>query len=1073
LPSALVGSDFEEALGELAQPEVLFRPLGDAHSAASLGLPRPHPWPPGRGPPLNEDHDWLRKWLATLEVHIPNASQVKAGFNVSISNGVCRHFEIDDVHSSITADPGFNLGVDGLHVYCELHWQAFPTWLPSLGSEGNVVAEVSNSSAGGPIQVVADDGSPPLPKAIKTYDCAADIRVKSLTFSGSVLSGILEIMSGFVKAILNVALKKVVCSKVDGLIETQGSEFLANASRAVRRFLAAPSVSPDHPWPLPKPESDFASLAANSGVQALGMLINGALGNASSPFNLKVLTSLILGQHGQFSADVLGLLPFSHMFSIVGYGDLNITLSAFALEGLNSWSELSLKQPNEREVGLGLGMDAVKVHLTLKLEVAPSKEGPLKGQTLTETFNMSAGVSGLAAAGSAFLAVNGSRLGAFAIDQLPQMGCLSLATEELLLTKADIHAAALTSGLTPDGSATLEQHLDELINRVAGVLLKEFGGAIGAVSNHLLNAKLRDMLNSKIEQELTFAPKCPAPLPTYALPGMSYFARFSAAVLVSMAVLVVIVTSIVRRRAKHSLQRTLTPCLSTLSSEQASPEHSFLSTNAPEPAPPAGVTRTVRLLVPADHEHRHRPDGWDCLAFHPRTAPSFRWALPLLVFANATMFIASNTVPGTNIMFALKANGVDVASFPPVKQYTLVSSVKEMIDSQVWALAILIVVFSGCWPYLKLLMMLACWFLPTRILSVARRQKVLDFLDAYGKWSLVDMFIMVIMMVAFKFNLSDSNLPLPLISDLFKSVGASFAFDVFADPTLSFHLFILATFSSLVLGHLMTGCHRYAHQLCEYGVTRDDAGARSRLCNKLRPGGYVEGKLFVYGPAVSLSVAGVLVLVGILLETFNFTFEGLSGLLLGEDGRVRPYSVVTLAMEIPQSNPEPNSVGMRWIQVSFIMFTMVFALAYPVLLTVLWCAPLPDKVQRRLLVSCQIMNAWNSLDVFVVSILASVMEIERFALAILGHNCDPINNLLSRSPALVEKMHGHPVCFDVITVLRSGYWLLFCAAIIEYFAGNAVLMRCSKAFCTSEGSSNQRVPATTAELAAAEGEAAA
>jgi len=523
---------------------------------------------------------------------------------------------------------------------------------------------------------------------------------------------------------------------------------------------------------------------------------------------------------------------------------------------------------------------------------------------------------------------------------------------------------------------------------------------------------------------------------------------------IAAGMLICVASSIRRRRKQRTL--VIAPCME-LEQAETSREQSFFS-NDISAAPAPGGSPVVRLTVAPD-----RPSwraSWDCLAFNPRTSVGLRWALPIVITANIAFFVSSNSGDGTNIRFGLKANGKEVVVLPPLKQYTLVGSVKDMADSGVFPLAALIVIFSGTWPYIKLLMMMLCWFAPTRILSVKRRQMVLSFLDAYGKWSLVDMFVMVIMMVAFKFDCAGSAMPLPLVSDILNSVGAGFEVHVFAEPEIGFHIFILATLMSLILGHMMSGCHRWAHQLCEYGVARDGTGGVSRICDKIHPQG-LHSRVHRWAPAVTLSVSGLLVLLGVLLDTFNFTFQGLAGFLLGEDSRIRPFSVATLSMAIPAATQEPNSPSTRFIQGTFIMFTMVLALAYPVLLTVLWSAPLTEKVQRRLLVSCQVIHAWNALDVFVVSILAGVLEIERFALAIIGDKCDPINHLLERSPWFVQRIPGNPVCFDVMTVLRSGFWLLAVAALIEYIAGNVVLFRCSKAFCSSpEGGTSPTNPAS-------------
>ena len=65
----------------------------------------------------------------------------------------------------------------------------------------------------------------------------------------------------------------------------------------------------------------------------------------------------------------------------------------------------------------------------------------------------------------------------------------------------------------------------------------------------------------------------------------------------------------------------------------------------------------------------------------------------------------------------------------------------------------MIAAFSGAWPYLKLFIMLFCWFVPVNVLSEKKREKLLMFLDMFGKWSLIDSFVLVLMVVSFQFHL--------------------------------------------------------------------------------------------------------------------------------------------------------------------------------------------------------------------------------------------------------------------------------------------------------------------------------
>merc|ERR1711937_136909 len=119
------------------------------------------------------------------------------------------------------------------------------------------------------------------------------------------------------------------------------------------------------------------------------------------------------------------------------------------------------------------------------------------------------------------------------------------------------------------------------------------------------------------------------------------------------------------------------------------------------------------------------------------------------------------------------------------------------------------------------------------------------------------------------------------------------------------------------------------------------------------------------------------------MTTFQFVFEGVAGLALGDD-KYRAYSLFGLGEELPAASINPNTFGIHWIQFFFIVFSGVTVLVFLGLLLVLWNVPLTVKGQRTFLVLAQVMNAWSGLDVFVVAILACVLEISQFANFIIG-----------------------------------------------------------------------------------------
>ena len=104
---------------------------------------------------------------------------------------------------------------------------------------------------------------------------------------------------------------------------------------------------------------------------------------------------------------------------------------------------------------------------------------------------------------------------------------------------------------------------------------------------------------------------------------------------------------------------------------------------------------------------------------------------------------------------------------------------------------------------------------------------------------------------------------------------------------------------------------------------------------------------------------------------------------------------------------------------------------------ILWLIPFPRKIQKFLYSISEILNAWSCLDVFVISIIAAVVEIGQFTEFIVGDKCDFINPFIKKY--FYNTLNGHDTCFEVRAYLQSGCWILFIAA-ITYFIGSMVVM---------------------------------
>merc|ERR1711977_266753 len=123
-------------------------------------------------------------------------------------------------------------------------------------------------------------------------------------------------------------------------------------------------------------------------------------------------------------------------------------------------------------------------------------------------------------------------------------------------------------------------------------------------------------------------------------------------------------------------------------------------------------------------------------------------------------------------------------------------------------------------------------------------------------------------------------------------------------------------------------------------------------------------------------------------------------------------------MAVPSAARDSHSLEVMWLQFFFLMFSAVCVVAYFAMMIVLWCAPLSPRLQTHFFVACQLLGAWSGLDVFVVSIVACVFQIQQFVLFIVGDKCDVINKGLAMSP-IVNDVPGVKTCVNVETELKA------------------------------------------------------
>lgn len=431
--------------------------------------------------------------------------------------------------------------------------------------------------------------------------------------------------------------------------------------------------------------------------------------------------------------------------------------------------------------------------------------------------------------------------------------------------------------------------------------------------------------------------------------------------------------------------------------------------------------------------------------------------IPVLLFMNIALFVWSNCSTGATvepnvvirfpkdlqwIVHEILPNQVDkhgvLAFKDDVFNFTLITSLKHFWKGGAYGLAVLIGVFSGLWPYVKLLTMVVLWFVPA---TEKLRGKLLHWLDVLGKWSLVDAYVLCLMAVAFGFN-TDKTI-----------IGIDIHVDISVRPGWGVYSFVIATMCSLLLSHHLT----FLHRQCMDGRKETANLKRTMKRPPLESLSYRAYAPFPNRRRFSCTWIGrrllwlilfstfVVTLTGTLINTFEFRFSGLVDLILPPEKRNTGYSLVTNGILLPNAAKHGGFLsGGNWAWFITIMY-FTFAMAVPLLtliaLAILWSFPFTLRTTKKFFHICQFLQAWAALDVFLISIIAACLEIGGLSSSVIGDAFGGIQStvctLLEKLPPKILDAILHEVglpsidnelnecaLFRVDAVLLEGCWML-------------------------------------------------
>ena len=976
----------------------------------------------------NTNSSSLRDWLGKLVIDLPN-DLIKKETDGYLEDLTLYGLSIDKI---ITTDPDEQENKVGLQISIRDGGVNIKGKYNLLSSQKDFLAKISKLNILLPFYLVKDKET----GLVSDVDTTGfNIDIDKVVIDLEVDSILKPILPGLLKIVLNIIKENVIEAKLIETMNTQIGELFQKANNIILN-----GVEPER-LNISIKEQDRSNLKKSSLIHAVGYLLNNLTG-IEGPLNLNKLVNMITYNTGVVRLHEIYNKSIHFEFNLTksdnsSLGNFDIGLEDLNISGLNTWQNFSALEPFDK-ILLNSYTDlknlTINVTFSIKIILDNSSSLVTEETILYEKANLRTNLHDNKLQAFLQLPINKKKFNDYTNKECLNLDCLSdlpdsNGTGINYLSLEEIFSYIILE--VDKNSGGLEEDVDDTIDKLVSLFIKSFDDKISLLINALLNTTVINFANRGINNYL-YSTSCPGisdPDNNEINVSMTSLAVLSSLGLFSLLIFYPYILGKAYGKDVKTIKVNL------LDNEKIKERISNITelNNVKSYDMQSKYCINSISIKWIKEFGRTDPDGAS-LFLHPQIPIFWRIFIPFAIFCTVALFISSNSGTGASV-FVVFDIGRRI-QVPSLFDFGLINSIKEMCKAEVYFLALIVALFSGIWPYLKLLLMLISFILPTSILNKRKREKILMALDATGKWSILDSYVMILMLVAFHFHI---QFPLTEKSEIEKGAIVN----VFVHAAYGFLTLIIGTLISLCLSHIITHLHRSLDEHPDQNkgekaesYTALISFAESRIFGK---------KNFKIIISILLILTLCLVIIGSFLTSFSFNFHGLAGYALDLFQIVphREYSVIQLGFSVPESYENPNDKVIRFTQA--IYFITVFIMPVSTLLNImfLWFIPLPRKIQKFLYNIAEILNAWSCLDVFIIAIIAAIIQISQFTEFIVGDKCDSINPFIEKY--FYDTLDGYNICFGVKAYLQSGCWVLFIAAIMFFILTKIVKKVCRNA----------------------------
>lgn len=182
----------------------------------------------------------------------------------------------------------------------------------------------------------------------------------------------------------------------------------------------------------------------------------------------------------------------------------------------------------------------------------------------------------------------------------------------------------------------------------------------------------------------------------------------------------------------------------------------------------------------------------------PQLSLRVRLTVPLLLLATIGIQIAGHLL----ILSTVDLVG-HIAGEPfYVKKFfffSIISITERAYANSGFEMALMLVLFTVVWPYIKLSTCLIVWFVPPSMLSVSKRKAILHWVDVFARLSIVDIATMLIGVALVLVFINETTASDP--------IGNLFATEVVVVPNAGFYCLIVAQRIARASARYLLDCH--------------------------------------------------------------------------------------------------------------------------------------------------------------------------------------------------------------------------------------------------------------------------